>query len=327
MAARQAPELLKTELVVNETGLIYIEVNIISLCDTPERSLGSNTTPCLLEIMAMCITTKSTGKVFPFAQVKEQGESKNQQIQKTFTDSKMTEEKGKGKVLIKTLDYSPWTFESEKIASVEIIYKEVKKKANESSGGVSDEDDSYDSDSDAISNHDYARREIISRVPHSSDMPNVFVQCPTNSICDDSSSQASENPDTDPEDFEEREMDIVEDYNDTSSDLLNPFSEVNCNYFPRRRNSACFTINLKTVQLGTSEEDMDSSAGLLSSQEDVVDWQCTRAVESKLLDDTESVQKPHCHNGSHEWQNSSGSSDESDSSDSDTDQKTEYIRR
>uniref|UniRef100_A0A8C0EBU6 Interferon alpha/beta receptor 2 n=1 Tax=Bubo bubo TaxID=30461 RepID=A0A8C0EBU6_BUBBB len=229
-------------------------------------------------------------------------------------------------VFIRTLAYSPCTFESEKIASVEIIYKEVKKKANESSGGVSDEDDSDDSDSDAISNHDYTRRDIISRAPHSSDTPHVFVQYSANTMRDDSSSQASENPDTEQEDFEDHELDIEEDRH-TSSELLNPFSEVNCNYSSRRRNSACFTINLKTVMLGTSEENMDSSAALLSSQEDTVDWQCTHAFEAKLLDDTESVQKPHCPNSSHEWQNSSQSSDEHDSSDSDTDQKTEYIRR
>ncbi|KAM6140769.1 interferon alpha/beta receptor 2 [Pterocles gutturalis] len=225
---------------------------------------------------------------------------------------------------IRTLAYSLWTLESEEIASVEIIYKEVKKKAKEPSGAVSDEDDSDDSESDAISNHDYTRRDIISRVPHSPDGPNVFVQYSTNSTCDSSSSHASENPDTETEDFEEHEMDMEKD-KDTSSKLLNPFSEVNCNYSPRRRNSACFTINLKTVLLGTSEENMDSSASLLSSQEDAVDWQCTRAFEAKLLDDTS--RKPHCPNGSHEWQNSSHSSDESDSSDSDMDQKTEYIRR
>ncbi|XP_068251481.1 interferon alpha/beta receptor 2 isoform X2 [Nyctibius grandis] len=228
-------------------------------------------------------------------------------------------------VFIRTLAYSPWTFEPEEIASVEIIYKEVKKKANESSGGVSDEDDSDDSDSDAISNHDYTRRDIISRVRHSSETPNVFVQYSTDSTCDDSSSQASENPDPDPEDFEKHEVDTEED-KDTSRELLNPFSEVNCNYSSRQSNSACFTINLKTVLLGASEENMDSSAALLSSQEDAVDWQCTHAFEARL-DGTESVQKPHCRNGSHEWQNSSHSSDESDSSDSDVDRNTEYIRR
>lgn len=119
-------------------------------------------------------------------------------------------------------------------------------------------------------------------------------------------------------------MDIEED--NTSSELLNPFSEVNCNYSSRQRNSACFTINLKTVLLGTSEENVDSSAALLSSQEGPVDWQCTFDFEAKL-DNTESVQKLHCHSSSREWQNSSCSSDESDSSDSDMDQKTEYIRR
>ncbi|XP_049691008.1 interferon alpha/beta receptor 2 isoform X2 [Accipiter gentilis] len=227
-------------------------------------------------------------------------------------------------VFIRTLAYSPWTFESEEIASVEIIHKEVKKKANESIGGISDEDDSDDSDSDAISNHDYTRRGIISQVPHSSDTTNVFVQYSTDSTCDNSSSQASENPDAAPEDFEEHEMDIEED--NTSSELLNPFSEVNCNYSSRQRNSACFTINLKTVLLGTSEENVDSSAALLSSQEGPVDWQCTFDFEAKL-DNTESVQKLHCHSSSREWQNSSCSSDESDSSDSDMDQKTEYIRR
>ncbi|KAM9300894.1 interferon alpha/beta receptor 2 isoform 2-T5 [Morus bassanus] len=229
-------------------------------------------------------------------------------------------------VVIRTLAYSRWTLEPEETASVEIIYKEVKKKANESSGGVSDEDDSDDSDSDVISNHDYTRRDMISRVPHSSDTPNVFMQYTTNSTCNDSSSQASENSDADPEDFEEHKTGIEED-KDASSELLSTFSEVNCSYSPRPRNSACFTINLKTVLLGATEENVDSSAALLSSQEDAVDWQCTRAFEPKLLDDTESVQKPRCHNGSHEWQNSFRSSDENDSSDSDMDQKTEYIRR
>ncbi|XP_042644839.1 interferon alpha/beta receptor 2 isoform X2 [Tyto alba] len=229
-------------------------------------------------------------------------------------------------VFFGTLAYSPWTFESEEISSIEIIYKEVKKRANESRGGVSDEDDSDDSDNDAISNHDYTRREIISRVPHSSDVPNVFMQYSLNGTCDDSSSQTSENPDAEPEDSEELEMDMEED-KDMGSGLLNPFSEVNYNYSSRQRNSACFTINLKTVLLGTSEENVNSSAALLSSQEDAIDWQCTRAFEGKLLDDTESVQETHCHNSSHEWQNSSHSSDEHDSSDSDMDQKNEYIRR
>ncbi|XP_010153431.1 PREDICTED: interferon alpha/beta receptor 2-like, partial [Eurypyga helias] len=229
-------------------------------------------------------------------------------------------------VFIRTLAYPPWIFDSEEIASVEVIYRDVKKKANEFSGGVSDEDDSDDSDSDATSNHGYARRDIIGRVPHSSATPKIFMPYSvTNSTRDDSSSQVSENPDTDPEDFEEPEMDIKEG-KDTGRELLNPFSEVNCNYSSTRRNSACFTINLKTVQLGASEENVDSSTDLLSSQEDAVDWQCTHVFEAKL-DDTESVQKPGCPNGSHEWQHSPRSSDESDSSDSDVDQNTEYIRR
>lgn len=230
-------------------------------------------------------------------------------------------------VFIRMLAYSPWTPKSEETASVEIIYREVKKKATESSGGgVSDEDDSDNNDSDAISNHDYTRRDILSRVPHSSDVPNGFMQSSTNSTSDDSSSQASEKPDTEPEDLEEHETDVEED-KDASRELLNPLSEVNCGYSSRQRNSACFTINLKTVLLGASEENGDSSAALLAAQEDAADWQCTRALEAKLLDDTESVQKLCCHNSSHEWQNSSHSSDESDSSDSDMGQKTEYLRR
>ncbi|XP_053931640.1 interferon alpha/beta receptor 2 isoform X2 [Cuculus canorus] len=228
-------------------------------------------------------------------------------------------------IFLGSLSFPHWTLESEDIASVEIFYKEVKKKVNESSVGVSDEDDSSDSDSDAIRNHDYTRRDIVSRVPHSSDVPNVFVQYSTNGTSDDSSSQASENPETDPGDFEEHEMDIEED-KDTSSELLNPFSEVNDNY-SSRRNSACFTINLRTVLLRTSEENVDSSTALLFSQEDAADWQCSRAFESKPLDDPGSAQKPHCQNSSHELQNSSRSSDESDSSDSDMDLKTEYLRR
>nr|XP_009665900.1 PREDICTED: interferon alpha/beta receptor 2 isoform X1 [Struthio camelus australis] len=226
-------------------------------------------------------------------------------------------------VFINTLGYSPFTLESEETAFVEIISKEVKKKAKECSGCGSDEDDDDDSESDA-SNHDYTRRDIFSKVPHSSAMSNAFVQCCTDSTCEDGSSQASQNPDTDREDFEENEMDIEEDKG-ASAKLLSPFSEVNCTS-SEPRNSACFTINLKTVLLGTSEENIDSSAALLSSREDAVDWQDSGAFESILLDDTQSVRKPLCHSIAHEWQNSS-SSDESDSSDSDTDQKTEYIRR
>ncbi|XP_068000631.1 interferon alpha/beta receptor 2 isoform X1 [Melanerpes formicivorus] len=221
----------------------------------------------------------------------------------------------------RTLAYSSWTLESEDIASVEIIYTAVKKKANESSGIVRDEDDS---DSDARSNHAYTRRDIISRVPPSPDAPNVFVQYSTNSTCDDSSSQASENPDTDPEDFEELEMNIEED-KDTSGRLLNSFSDVDSNYTSRQSNHDCFTINLESVLLGTSEEKVDGSASL-SSEEDAADWQCTHGFEAKL-DDTESLRKPPCHNSSHEWQNSTGSSDESESSDSDTNKKNEYLRR
>lgn len=157
-------------------------------------------------------------------------------------------------------------------------------------------------------------------------MPNVFTQSSTSSTSDDSSSQASENPDTEPEDFDKHEVDVEED-KDTSRELLNPFAEVNCDYSSRQRNSSCFTINLKTVLLGASEENGDGSAALLSAQEDAADWQCTQALEAKLLDDTGSVQKPRCHNSSHEWQNSSHSSDESDSSDSDMGQKNEYLRR
>ncbi|XP_067155288.1 interferon alpha/beta receptor 2 isoform X2 [Apteryx mantelli] len=230
---------------------------------------------------------------------------------------------GQHKVFINTLAYSPFIFESEEITSVEIISKEVKKKAKECSGYGSDEDD--DDESNDRSNHDYTRRDVLSRVPCSSDTSSAFVQCCTESTCENSSSQASQNPDTDLEDFEENEVDIEEDKG-ASTELINPFSEENCTSSSGSRNSACFTINLKTVLLGTSEENEDSSAALLSYQEDKVDWQDSGAFESELLDDTGSVQKPLCHNVSHEWQNSS-SSDESDSSDPDMDQKTEYIRR
>nr|XP_013048349.2 interferon alpha/beta receptor 2 [Anser cygnoides]XP_047927363.1 interferon alpha/beta receptor 2 [Anser cygnoides] len=224
----------------------------------------------------------------------------------------------------RTLAYSPCTFETEKIQSVEIIYKEVEKKAVESS--VSDEGDSDDSDSDDLSNHDYTRRDIVRRAPHSSDTTGVFVRCSTSSTYDDGSSQASEHPDDDPEVFEENEMDIEKD-EDPGCKLLQPFPEENCTYSSRSTNSACFTINLKTVLLGISKETMDSSAALLSSQDDTVDWQHRHAFESQLPEDTESVQKPHCLNNSQEWKDSSSSSNESDSSDSDMDPKTEYLRR
>ncbi|XP_035171548.1 interferon alpha/beta receptor 2 isoform X2 [Oxyura jamaicensis] len=218
----------------------------------------------------------------------------------------------------RTLAYSPCTFETEKIQSVEIIYKEVKKKAVESSN-------SDDSDSDDLSNHDYTRRDTV-RAPHSSDTTGVFVQCSTSSTCDDGSSQASELPDDDPEVFEETEMDIEKD-KDSGCKLLQPFPEENCTYSSRSTDSACFTINLKTVLLGISKETKDSSAALLSSQDDTVDWQHRHAFESQLPDDTGSVQKPHSLNSSQEWKDSSSSSNESDSSDSDMDPKTEYLRR
>ncbi|XP_048804890.1 interferon alpha/beta receptor 2 isoform X1 [Lagopus muta] len=231
-------------------------------------------------------------------------------------------------VFMRTLTYLPCTFESEEIASVEIIYKEVKKKAEGSIGAVSNEDDSEsdDSESDAMSNHDYTRRDIVRRAPQPSDTSHVFVQHSTSSTCDDSSSRVSQNPDGDPEVFEENELEAEEE-KDTNSELLSPLSKANCTYSLRSRNNACFTINLKSVLLGISEETTDSSAALLSSQEDAVDWQCAHAVESKLLDDIESTQKLHHLNSSDVWQNSSSSSSESDSSDSDMDPKSEYIRR
>lgn len=151
------------------------------------------------------------------------------------------------------------------------------------------------------------------------------MQYSTNSIYDDSSSQASENLSADLEDCEEHEMDIEED-KDSSSGLLTSFSDTDCHYTSRRNNSACFAINLKTVLLGTSEENVDSSAALFSSEEGVADWQCTHGFEAKL-DDTESMQKSLCGNSSHEWHNSTGSSDESESSDSDMNQKNGYVRR
>nr|XP_038021894.1 interferon alpha/beta receptor 2 isoform X2 [Anas platyrhynchos]XP_038021896.1 interferon alpha/beta receptor 2 isoform X2 [Anas platyrhynchos]XP_038021897.1 interferon alpha/beta receptor 2 isoform X2 [Anas platyrhynchos]XP_038021900.1 interferon alpha/beta receptor 2 isoform X2 [Anas platyrhynchos] len=222
-----------------------------------------------------------------------------------------------------TIRYSPCTFVTEKTESVEIIYKEIKKKAVGSS--VSDDSDSDDSGSDDLSNHDYTRRNIV-RTPHSSDTTGVFVRCSTSSTCDDGSSQASEHLDDDPEVFEENEMDIEKDQ-DPGCKLLQPFPEENCTYSSRSRNNDCFTINLKSVLLGISEDTMDNSTALLSSQGDTVDWQHRHAFESQLPDDTESVQKPHCLNNSQEWKDSSSSSNESDSSDSDTDPKTEYLRR
>uniref|UniRef100_A0A8C3BG46 Interferon/interleukin receptor domain-containing protein n=1 Tax=Cairina moschata TaxID=8855 RepID=A0A8C3BG46_CAIMO len=223
-----------------------------------------------------------------------------------------------------TIGYSPCTFETEKTESVEIIYKEIKKKAVGSS--VSDDSDSDDSGSDDLSNHDYTRRDIVRRTPHSSDTTGVFVHCSTSSTCDDGSSQANEHLDDDPEVFEENEMDIEKDQ-DPGRKLLQPFPEENCTYSSRSRNNDCFTINLESVLLGISEDTMDNSTALLSSQGDTVDWQHRHAFESQLLADTESVQKPHCLNNSQEWKDSSSSSNESDSSDSDTDSKTEYLRR
>lgn len=235
---------------------------------------------------------------------------------------------------IRKLAYSPWVFESEQVASVEIIPREVKSKARGCRGSASDDSassdsDSSDSDSSALCHRDYTRREGLARgrAPRGGEGPGTLLQYSVNSTGEhsSSSSQPGDSPAAEPGLFEEHEGSPEGDGDgDTRSELLSPFAEGRCN---SRGSSECFTINLHTVLLGTLEQDGHSSAAAHSSQEDAGGWHCAHALEAKLLEGTGSVQEEPCSNDFHEWQNSSSSSEESDSLDSDTEHVTGYMRR
>ncbi|XP_041258065.1 interferon alpha/beta receptor 2 isoform X1 [Onychostruthus taczanowskii] len=224
---------------------------------------------------------------------------------------------------IRKLAYSPWVSESETVASVEIIPREVKSKARGCRGSASDDTDSdSDSDSSALCDHNYTRRGRLGRgsVPQGCDTPSSLGQYSVSSTCEHSSSQAGDTPAAEPQEPQGR----PEGDRDTRSEFLSPLSGDSCE---PQGDGECFTISLHTVLLGTLEQDGHSPAAAPPAREDAGDWHCAHALEEKLLEDTGSEQGAPCSSDFHEWQNSSCCSEESDSLDSDTEQVTGYMRR
>ncbi|XP_039912905.1 interferon alpha/beta receptor 2 isoform X2 [Hirundo rustica] len=223
---------------------------------------------------------------------------------------------------IRKLAYSPWVSESEEVAPVEIVPREVKSKARGCRGSASDDSDSDSSDGSAPCDHDYARRGAPGRgsVPRGWGSPGSAPQYSVSSSSQHSGGQAGDVPPAEPQQRPEH----PEGRGDSSGESLSPFSEGGCN---SRGGSECFTINLHTVLLGTLEQDGHGAAAAPPAQEDAAGWDCARALEAKLLEGTGSVQEAPCSNDFHEWQNSSSSSEESDASDSDTELVTGYMRR
>ncbi|XP_030143433.4 interferon alpha/beta receptor 2 isoform X1 [Taeniopygia guttata] len=216
---------------------------------------------------------------------------------------------------IKKVAYSPWVSESETLASVEIIPREVKSKARRYSD--SSDSDSSDSDSSALCDHNYTRRDRLGRgsVPQGCDTRSSLRQYSESSTCEHSSSQAGDMPAAEPQELQEHpggDRDTRSQFGDSGEP---------------QGSSGCFTISLHTVLLGTLEQDGHGSAAAAPAQQDAGDWHCARALQEKLLEDTGSGQGTPCSNGFHEWQKSSSSSEESDSLGSDTEQVTGYMRR
>ncbi|XP_032909157.1 interferon alpha/beta receptor 2 [Catharus ustulatus] len=223
---------------------------------------------------------------------------------------------------IRKLAFSPWESEPEKLASVEIIPREVKSKARGCRGSDSDDSDSDDSDSSALCDHDYTRRAGLGRdrVPRGCGTRSALGQCSGDSSCEHSSSQPGDMPAA-PQQCQEHGGDSEGD-TDTRSELLSPVAEDSCG---SRGSSECFTIGLHTVLLGALEQDGHGSAAPAPAREEAGGWHCDPALQAKLLDDTGSEQEAPCSNDFHEWQNSS--SEESDSLDSDTEHVSGYMRR
>ncbi|XP_039560239.1 interferon alpha/beta receptor 2 isoform X1 [Passer montanus] len=225
---------------------------------------------------------------------------------------------------IRKLAYSPWVSESETVASVEIIPREVKSKARGCRGTASDDSDSdsSDSDSSALYDHNYTWRDRLGRasVPQGCDTPSSLGQYSVGSTCEPSSSQAGDTPAAEPQEPQGH----PEGDRDTRSTFLSPLSGDSCE---PQGDSECFTISLDTVLLGALEQDGHGPAAAPPAQEDAGDWHCAHAEGEKLLEDTGSGQGAPCSNDFHEWQNSSCCSEESDSLDSDTEQVTGYMRR
>ncbi|XP_074852940.1 interferon alpha/beta receptor 2 isoform X2 [Carettochelys insculpta] len=211
--------------------------------------------------------------------------------------------------------YSVYEPVHEKVCSVQVIYKEIKKKEWEYS---------YDDDSgsDNENSGEYTRRVISRRVPSSHAKSNTFTQQSTDYSSAENSSQAAELLGSDTENPEENQSVVTEDES-TRRVLFPPSSEVNNSLTSGSSNSACFNINLYSVKLGDPDKTWDDSATLISHQDEATDLQdssAAGALASKSFTDPVYVKKPDCHNIPHEWQ-TPGISDESDTSDS------EYIRR
>ncbi|XP_030090771.2 interferon alpha/beta receptor 2 isoform X1 [Serinus canaria] len=226
---------------------------------------------------------------------------------------------------IRKFAYSPWVSESETVASVEIIPREVKSKARGCRGSASDSSDSDSSDSDgsALCDHDYARRDRLGRasVPRGCDTPSSLGQYSVSSTCEHSSSQAGDTPAAEPQE-PQGQQGHPEGDRGPRSELLSPLCGDSCE---PQGGSECFTISLHTVLLGTLEQDGHGAAAAAPAQQDTGGWHCAHALE-----DTGSGQGAPCSNDFREWQNSSSSSsssEESDSLDSDTEQVTGYMRR
>ncbi|XP_027764858.1 interferon alpha/beta receptor 2 isoform X2 [Empidonax traillii] len=223
---------------------------------------------------------------------------------------------------IRRLVYLSWIFPSEEVDSVEVIPREVKAKAG-GCGGSSSDSDSEDSDSSAPWDHNYTRREVLSRAPP---VPGTsHVQYSENRPCE--ATQATDPAPPEPAGAEEHtdlagDQDLAGD-TDSGGELLSPFPELSCHY-PARQSSTCFTINLQTVLLGSLEERGDSPAAALPAPQHEGHWQCAHALEAEA--DTGTVQKAPGADDCQEWQNFP-SEEESDSSESDTDQGTGYMRR
>ncbi|XP_038005249.1 interferon alpha/beta receptor 2 isoform X2 [Motacilla alba alba] len=221
---------------------------------------------------------------------------------------------------IRKLAYSPWVSESETVASVEIIPREVKSKARGRRGSASDDtdSDSSDSDSSALCDHDYTRRDRLGRaaVPQGCDTPSSLGQYSVSSTCEHRSSQAGDTPAAEPQEPQGH----PEGDRDTRSELLSALSGGSRE---PQRGSECFTISLHSVLLGSLEQHGQGSA----ARQDAGDWHCAHALQPKLLEDTAGGQGAPCSNDFREWQNSSSSSEESDSVDSDAEQVTGYMRR
>ncbi|XP_025070213.1 interferon alpha/beta receptor 2 isoform X2 [Alligator sinensis] len=227
----------------------------------------------------------------------------------------------------RNLGYSVCEPEPENVSPVQVVFQDIKKKVWDYNYGGDDDDE--DDDNDTGNNGVYTMHGIIHRYSGDHAEQNISVKQSMDCISIESISQSNELLDTDVENSGEQQISIKKNEDTSAEESCHPSDEENCSMASVSRNSTCFNINLNTVMLGDLEKPWDDTSPLISHQEDADDLpECgdSDALESKLFTDAVDVQKPDCHNISHEWQKSSFS-DESDLSDSGTDQVTEYIGR